>query len=133
MNVNKHFEAIQLAYKKGRHAKGFNLALDVNGNGSIRLDLSGFDSMFLGLALQTDFATGFEVSDNFTLKVNNDVVIDNASALFFQGAEANPRDFVSFMRPISGNDDISLSFNGANQANVAIVVYYLGSPNLNQG
>ena len=133
----KHMEEIRRAYQLGRHAKGFTLQLNAQGTGSIDLNLSGFDSMFLGLVVakadggsKVDFVPG---ADAFTLKVNNDVVIDQADPYFFSASDQNPRDFVPFMRPIFGNDDIELTYNGAAQATLSIVVYYLGSPNLNRG
>lgn len=135
--AQRHFKEIQKAYQLGRHAKGFTLQLNAQGNGSIDLDLSGFDSMFLGLAVsksdgnaKVDFVPG---GDSFSLKVNNDVVIDQADPYFFSASDQNPRDFVPFMRPIFGNDDIELTYNGASQATLSIVVYYLGSPLLNRG
>lgn len=113
-------DSFKETYFDGIRCKGFRFNVP-NGNSNFSLDLSGMGKYFKGIAF-------FSVANpNLTcqLVINNDVVIENADARFFEINQTNPRDTYIFGRALNGQDTINLSFQNANPAIVlSVLVYY---------
>jgi|DEB0MinimDraft_4_1074332.scaffolds.fasta_scaffold104370_2 hypothetical protein len=105
-------------YETGIRCKGFTVAA-ASGTTQTTLDLSGFAKQFVGIALVDALATS-----DIQLVINNDVVIENTNAQFFNTDDSNPRAFTEFNRPLTGQDTITLKTQATAANTYRVVVYY---------
>ncbi len=108
-------------FNKALRCKGFQITAAASGVTSDSLDISGEAREFVGIATR-----GANDTTKLQLVINNDVVIEDVAAGFFDSSNANSRMLTPFERPLTGTDDITLrSTNSAAAANeFELVIYY---------
>lgn len=134
-------DQIRKLIKEQRRIKGFQYVVET-GTTEFNVQLSGTARIMLGLALlpqanidlENDptythanpfpYVTGFRFIKNVSLKVNNETVIENLSPDFL-GNFINNNEYVAIPRPLSGTDQIVLTFqNDSVQNELANVAFY---------
>jgi len=123
-------ENIRTLIKKQNRIKGFNFSV-ATGTQSFNLQLSGTARILLGLSLipravGTDVAIqGFQDITGVTFKVNNEIIIENLDPNFI-GNFFNTDEYYYLPRPLSGTDEITISFTnpGATEL-VSLAIYYI--------
>ena len=123
-------EQIRTLVKKQNRIKGYNFTA-ATGTNSFNLQLSGTARILLGLSLiprlaGTDVATqGFQDITAVTFKVNNEIIIENLDPNFL-GNFFNTDEYYYIPRPLSGTDEITISFTNPNAAEVvSLAIYYI--------
>jgi hypothetical protein len=121
MNREVPMDKAQHLYAKAIRCKGFSITAAASGVTTENLDLSGEAREFVGIALR-----GAADTTRLQLVINNDVVIEDTAAGFFDTSNDNSRMLTPFERPLTGRDDITLrSTNDAGAANpFEVVLYY---------
>jgi hypothetical protein len=116
--------------KKQRRVKGFTFSVP-NGQSQQNLQISGTARILLGIQLLvvdagTDtYIQGFQSISNISFKVNNEIIIESLHPNFVTNY-ANDEEFMSIPRPLSGTDEITISFTNSGATEVcAIAVYYI--------
>lgn len=121
MNREVPMEKAQFLFAKALRCKGFSITAAASGVTTDNLDLSGEAREFVGIALRGGLDT-----TRLQLVINNDVVIEDTAAGFFDTSNDNSRMLTPFERPLTGRDDITL--RSTNDAAVAdpfeVVIYY---------
>jgi hypothetical protein len=125
-----NIENIRTLIKKQNRIKGFNFSV-ATGTQSFNLQLSGTARILLGLSLipravGTDVAIqGFQDITGVTFKVNNEIIIENLDPNFI-GNFFNTDEYYYLPRPLSGTDEITISFTnpGATEL-VSLAIYYI--------
>ena len=123
-------EQIRTLVKKQNRIKGYSFGV-ATGTNNFNLQLSGTARILLGLSLiprdpGTNIATqGFQDITGVTFKVNNEIIIENLDPNFL-GNMFNTDEYYYLPRPLSGTDEITISFNnpGATE-NVTLAIYYI--------
>ena len=123
-------EQIRTLVKKQNRIKGYNFSV-ATGTQNFNLQLSGTARILLGLSLipravGTDVAiTGFQDVTGVTFKVNNEIIIENLDPNFL-GNFFNNDEYYYLPRPLSGTDEITISFTnpGATEL-VSLAIYYI--------
>ena len=123
-------EQIRTLVKKQNRIKGYTFGV-ATGTNNFNLQLSGTARILLGLSLiprdpDTSIATqGFQDVTGVTFKVNNEIIIENLDPNFL-GNMFNTDEYYYLPRPLSGTDEITISFNnpGATE-NVSLAIYYI--------
>jgi len=123
-------EQIRTLVKKQNRIKGYNFSV-ATGTQNFNLQLSGTARILLGMSLipravGTDVAiTGFQEVTGVTFKVNNEIVIENLDPNFL-GNFFNTDEYYYLPRPLSGTDEITISFTnpGATEL-VSLAIYYI--------
>jgi len=123
-------EQIRTLVKKQNRLKGYNFSV-ATGTQNFDLQLSGTARIMLGLSLipreiGTAVATrGFQHVTGVTFKVNNEIIIENVDPNFL-GNFFNTEEYYYLPRPLSGTDQITISFTnpGATEL-VSLVIYYI--------
>lgn len=123
-------EQIRTLVKKQNRIKGYNFSV-ATGTNSFNLQLSGTARIMLGLALipreaNTAVATrGFQHITGVTFKVNNEIVIENLDPNFL-GNMFNTDEYYYIPRPLSGTDEITITFtNPGATENTSLAIYYI--------
>jgi hypothetical protein len=95
------------------------------------LQLSGTARVLLGIQLipiapGTDtFIQGFQNISEVSFKVNNEIIIESLSPQFLTNY-SNDEEYCDIPRPLSGTDQITISFtNSGATETCAIAVYYI--------
>jgi hypothetical protein len=108
--------------KKQRRVKGytFNVA---NGQTQQNLQLSG---TLIPIAAGTDtYIQGFQRISQISFKVNNEIIIESLHPNFLTNY-SNDEEFCPIPRPLSGTDEITISFTNPGATEIcAIAVYYI--------
>jgi len=125
-----NIENIRTLIKKQNRIKGFNFSV-ATGTQSFNLQLSGNARIMLGLSLiprevGTAVATrGFQHVTGVTFKVNNEIIIENLDPNFL-GNFFNTDEYYYLPRPLSGTDEITISFTnpGATEL-VSLAIYFI--------
>ena len=123
-------DQIRTLVKKQNRIKGYNFGV-ATGTSNFNLQLSGTARILLGLSLiprdpGTSIAIqGFQDITGVTFKVNNEIIIENLDPNFL-GNMFNTDEYYYLPRPLSGTDEITISFNnpGATE-NVSLAIYYI--------
>lgn len=133
-------DQIRKLIKEQRRIKGFQFAIEP-GTQDFNVQLSGTARILLGLALLPQayintvdptapdsnpfpYISGFRWVKNVSLKINNETVIENLS-LDFLGNFINNNEYVAIPRPLSGTDQIILTFqNDSVNTELANVAFY---------
>lgn len=116
--------------KKQRRVKGFNFSVP-NGQSQQNLQISGTARILLGIQLLavapgTDsFIRGFQRITNISFKVNNEIILESLHPNFVTNY-ANDEEFMPIPRPLSGSDEVTISFTNSGATEVcAIAIYYI--------
>jgi len=116
--------------KKQRRVKGytFNVA---NGQSQQDLQLSGTARILLGIQLipiipgNDTYIQGFQEISLVSFKVNNEIIIESLHPNFLTNY-SNDEEFCPIPRPLSGTDQITISFtNPGLTETCAIAIYYI--------
>ena len=123
-------DQIRTLIKKQNRIKGFNFSV-ATGTQSFNLQLSGTARIMLGLSLiprevGTAVATrGFQHITGVTFKVNNEIIIENLDPNFL-GNFFNTDEYYYLPRPLSGTDEITISFTNPTATElVSLAIYYI--------
>jgi hypothetical protein len=129
---NMSIEQVRTLIKKQRRIKGY-LFTCPSGQSTQNIQLSGTARILLGIALlpnysnanTTPYTTGFTQITQVTLKVNNEIVIENTHPNFLSNF-LNDDEYNYIPRPLSGTDEIILTFNNTGTTeNCNVVFYYI--------
>lgn len=130
MQTGKSIEQVRDAIKKQRRVKGYTFSV-ANGQSQFNLQLSGTAKILLGIQLipvaaGTDtYIQGFQRISQVAFKVNNEIIIESLHPNFVTNY-ANDNEFMEIPRPLSGTDEITISFTNSGATEVcAIAVYYI--------
>ena len=123
-------EQIRTLIKKQNRIKGYNFSV-VTGTNNFNLQLSGTARILLGLALVPRTLTasigneGFVQITGVTLKVNNEIVIENLDPNFLTNFFNND-EYYYLPRPLSGTDEITITFtNPGATEQASLAIYYI--------
>jgi hypothetical protein len=126
-------DQIRTLIKKQRRIKGYSFTVP-SGQSTQNIQLSGTARILLGIAMLPQFRTavnttpltvGFQNITEITLKINNEIVIENLHPNFLSNF-LNDDEYNYLPRPLSGTDQIILVFNNPNLTeNVNIAFYYI--------
>lgn len=126
----KSVDEVRDLIKKQRRVKGFTFSVP-NGQSQQNLQISGTARILLGIQLLvvdpgTDtYIQGFQGISQIGFKVNNEIIIESLHPNFVTNY-ANDEEFMSIPRPLSGTDEITISFTNSGATEVcAIAVYYI--------
>jgi hypothetical protein len=126
----KSVDAVRELIKKQRRVKGYTFQV-VNGQTQQNLQLSGTARILLGIQLipinaGTDtYIQGFQQINLVSFKVNNEIIIESLHPNFLTNY-SNDEEFCPIPRPLSGTDEITISFtNSGLTETCAIAVYYI--------
>jgi hypothetical protein len=126
----KSVDAVRELIKKQRRVKGYTFQV-VNGQTQQNLQLSGTARILLGIQLipinaGTDtYIQGFQEINLVSFKVNNEIIIESLHPNFLTNY-SNDEEFCPIPRPLSGTDEITISFtNSGVTETCAIAVYYI--------
>lgn len=130
MQTGASLEQVRDYIKKQRRIKGYSFNV-TSGQTQQNLQLSGTARQLLGILLipvnaGTDtFIQGFQEITEFSFKVNNEIIIESLNPSFATNY-ANDDEFLCIPRPLSGTDQITISFNnpGATET-CGIALYYI--------
>jgi hypothetical protein len=116
--------------KKQRRVKGYQFSVP-NGQSQQNLQISGTARILLGIELipinpGTDtYIQGFQSISNVSFKVNNEIIIESLHPNFITNY-SNDSEFMEIPRPLSGTDEITISFTNSGATEVcAIAIYYI--------
>jgi hypothetical protein len=123
-------EQIRTLIKKQNRIKGYNFSV-TTGTTNFNLQLSGTARILLGLALVPRTLTasigneGFTQITGVTLKVNNEIVIENLDPNFLTNFFNND-EYYYLPRPLSGTDEITITFtNPGATEQASLAIYYI--------
>ena len=126
-------DQIRTLIKKQRRIKGYSFTVP-SGQSTQNIQLSGTARILLGIALlpnfkanvnTTPFTVGFQNITEVTLKINNEIVVENLHPNFLSNF-LNDDEYNYLPRPLSGTDQIILVFNNPNLTeNVSVAFYYI--------
>jgi len=129
-------EQVRSLIKRQKRIKGYNFQVDT-GTTSFNLDLSGTARILLGIAMygvvydpETPFKSGscctpFTQIETVQFKVNNEIVVDTLNPNFLSFG-FNTNEYYYLPRPLSGTDELTLTFtNSGLVENVFVVLYYI--------
>lgn len=116
--------------KQQRRVKGYTFNV-TSGQTQQNLQLSGTARQLLGILLipinpgTDNFIQGFQEITEIGFKVNNEIILETLNPTFLTNF-ANDNEFIAIPRPLSGTDQITISFNnpGATET-CAVALYYI--------
>lgn len=120
-------EQVQQYIKRQKKCKGFSQALVIGDNNTIRISLPGTARVLLGFAINWKRlpAGQTQPSGNATFKVNNEIVIEDTD-IFFYGPDYTDEEYYFIPRPLSGNDDITMTLKAVEYGyTLTLNFYYL--------
>lgn len=129
-------DKIRALIKRQKRLRGYSFTAPV-GSSSFNLDLSGTARILLGIAIyatpqRAELLTIERCCINFTqitslqFKVNNEIVIDQLDPNFLSFG-FNNNEYYYIPRPLSGTDQITLTFNNTGTVSEIcnVVIYYI--------
>ena len=118
-------EQVRSLIKRQKRAKGYTQAVPT-GTTTFNLDLSGTARIFLGFAILLEDGLSLVAQPSqFNVTINNEIVIDQVQPSFFS-PDFMDEEYYFFPRPLSGTDDITVTYvNAAPAQTVRLIVYYL--------
>ena len=119
---------VQKIIKRQKRIKGYSLSTPT-GRTTFNLELSGTARIFIGFSLQPIVQATATDIDNFPNEVqqtiNNEIIIDRAHPVFF-GQGYTDEEYYQLIRPLSGQDTITLVLNNTAAATtMGLVIYYI--------
>jgi len=126
----KSVDEVRDLIKKQRRVKGYSFNVP-NGQSQQNLQISGTARILLGIQLLpvapgTDvYIQGFQRISNISFKVNNEIILESIHPNFLTNY-ANDGEFMPIPRPLSGSDEVTISFtNSGVTETCAIAIYYI--------
>ena len=126
----KSVDEVRDLIKKQRRVKGFTFSIP-NGQTQQNLQISGTARILLGIQLipvepgSDTYIRGFQSISNVSFKVNNEIIIESLHPNFVTNY-SNDEEFMPIPRPLSGTDEITISFTNSGATEVcAIAIYYI--------
>ena len=121
---NLSIEDVRTLIKKQRRTKGFVFSV-TSGSSTFNLQLSGTARILLGIAFLGTSGANFTNITSCQFKVNNEIIIESTSPNFFTSL-LTQNEYYDIPRPLSGTDEIVLSFqNGGAVEVLNCVIYYI--------
>lgn len=119
---------VQQFIKNQKRIKGFSISVPTGGS-TTNLELSGTARLFVGFAIQPLVKATFDDLDDYPnevqLTINNEIIIDKTHPIFF-GPDYMTEEYYQLIRPLSGQDTLTLVFgNTAAATTMGLVVYYI--------
>ena len=117
---------VQQFIKDQLRVKGYSVTVDT-GTTPQQVRLSGDARLLCGIAFVVDPArlAANTLPEQVTLTVNNEIVIEQIAPKFLL-KDFTEDQYYAFPRPLSGTDDIVLTFTSAQAVqNVGVVFYYI--------
>ena len=120
-------DQVRTLIKKQIRMKGFSFNV-VTGSSTQNIQLSGTARILMGLVFVPREITGVPVTGfsqigSVSFKVNNEIIIENADPNFLTTLLMND-EYYYVPRPLSGTDEITLSFTNPLVAEVCNVLFY---------
>jgi len=103
-----NLQQIRNLIKTQNRAKGFRFTLPL-GASNFNIDISGTAKVFLGFIFGGSTFTPI-ISDTFSLTINNEIIIQSGNTQAFSSSRDIKSDYYWFPRPLSGTDEVTLSF-----------------------
>jgi len=126
----KSVDEVRDLIKKQRRVKGYSFNVP-NGQSQQNLQISGTARILLGIQLLpvapgTDtYIQGFQRITNISFKVNNEIILESIHPNFVTNY-ANDEEYLAIPRPLSGSDEVTISFtNSGVTETCAIAIYYI--------
>ena len=126
-------EQVRSIIKRQKRIKGYSFTVP-QGGGSFNLDLSGTARILLGIAMygtvtneaaRPTCCIPFTQINSVQFKVNNEIVVDTLNPNFLSFG-FNTNEYYYLPRPLSGTDELTLSFlNPGTTETVNVVLYYI--------
>lgn len=106
-------EEVQEYIQKQKKSQGYTATIAVGSNTSLsNVELPGTARVMLGFTFNfTGLAVGGEITGLLTMKLNNEIVIDETLISFF-GSGFTDEEYYFFPRPLSGNDKLEIRVDG---------------------
>jgi len=121
---NLSIEDVRTLIKKQRRTKGFTFSIP-SGQSTFNLQLSGTARILLGLAFIGASGSVFANITSCQFKVNNEIIVESTNPNFFTSLFTT-NEYYDLPRPLSGTDEIILSFqNGGAVEELNCVIYYI--------
>jgi hypothetical protein len=121
---NLSIEDVRTLIKKQRRTKGFVFSV-ATGSTTFNLQLSGTARIMLGIAFLGAGGANFANITSCQFKVNNEIIIEATSPNFFTSL-LTQNEYYDIPRPLSGTDEIILSFTNPGAVEVLnCVIYYI--------
>ena len=121
---NLSIEDVRTLIKKQRRTKGFVFSVP-SGSSTFNLQLSGTARIMLGIAFLGANGANFANITSCQFKVNNEIIIEATSPNFFTSL-LTQNEYYDLPRPLSGTDEIILSFqNGGLVEVLNCIIYYI--------
>jgi hypothetical protein len=120
-------EQVRSMIKRQKRLKGYNFTVPTNAS-EFDIKISGTARILLGIALLPNQknASSFLSVTQVQFKVNNEIIIDQLDPNFLTQL-LNNNEYYYIPRPLSGQDDITISFlnTGGDNEDVRMVLYYI--------
>jgi len=123
VNPGMSIEQVRSVIRKQVRAKGFLFGLS-NGSNNEDIQLSGTARVFLGFSLDQVDVAAANAATQFTITINNEIVIDSVHPVFFSSAFMDD-EYYFFPRPLSGQDTITIDIESPADENMQMIVYYI--------
>jgi hypothetical protein len=121
---NLSIEDVRTLIKKQRRTKGFIFSVPT-GSSTFNLQLSGTARIMLGIAFLGTSGANFNNITSCQFKVNNEIIIEATSPNFFTSL-LTQNEYYDIPRPLSGTDEIILSFTNPGAVEVLnCIIYYI--------
>jgi len=125
VNPGMDIEQVRQVIRNQKRTKGFSFDIEAGASNNFDIALSGTARLFLGFSLAPAVgAIEANAPDQFTLVINNEIVIEQVFPEFF-GADFMDDEYYFLPRPLSGQDTITATFNGVNSFTQKLIVYYI--------
>lgn len=121
---NLSIDDVRTLIKKQRRTKGYLFSVPT-GSSTFNLQLSGTARILLGLAFLGASGGNFSQITSVQFKVNNEIIIESTNPNFFTSL-LTQNEYYDLPRPLSGTDEIILSFqNGGATEQLNCIIYYI--------
>lgn len=121
---NLSIDDVRTLIKKQRRTKGYLFSVPT-GSSTFNLQLSGTARILLGLAFLGASGSNFSQITSVQFKVNNEIIIESTNPNFFTSL-LTQNEYYDLPRPLSGTDEIILSFqNGGAVEVLNCIIYYI--------
>ena len=121
---NLSIEDVRTLIKKQRRTKGYQFSV-TTGATTFNLQLSGTARILLGIAFLGTGGANFTNIASCQFKVNNEIIVETTNPNFFTSL-LTQNEYYDLPRPLSGTDEIILSFqNGGATEVLNCVIYYI--------
>ncbi len=104
-------------------SRGFILPVAI-GTNEFQLQLPGDAAILLGFIIRS-----FNTGESFSLKINGEIILDQVPVSCYSNLNKTiPDEYYVLPRPLSGQDEIILSFTATGARNQQMIMHYLKAP-----